>query len=292
MHGHYAAFILVGLSLACGRPGPEPSRGARSFPEKQESMRHFDVISVRPSYEHEPMSFDLTKTGLSAHAMPAVWYILQAYSDVPAGRLRPGLVHGAPEWIFRDGYDVEARVDPAVVPEIAHMSDQELGAALAPMLQDLLATRFGLKVHIATSTKQAYALYLARKIANIHLVPGVAVRSAGGIDVGDEALMTWTFSEDKNRGAQFHNISMSKLAEVPSGFGTDADPVVVDQTGLKGRFDFILWKRGDLPDKDDSAPGVPGPLQWDVEKLGLGLRRTVIAEPTVVVEAIHKPTEN
>ena len=62
-----------------------------------------------------------------------------------------------------------------------------------------------------------------------------------------------------------------------STFG--ADNTVIDMTGLKGRYDFVLRRRVD----EGGNVGFP----WDLESLGLTLKSMKAAIETLVVDHIQ-----
>jgi uncharacterized protein (TIGR03435 family) len=80
------------------------------------------------------------------------------------------------------------------------------------------------------------------------------------------------------------------------------DRPVVDQTGLQGRYDFVLtWtpdetqfggRGGQAPPPADPANAPPGLFTAIQEQLGLKLESTKAAVDVVVIDRLEKPTEN
>lgn len=87
------------------------------------------------------------------------------------------------------------------------------------------------------------------------------------------------------------------LAEALPSFANLGRPVV-DQTGLSGRYDFLIeWApdRSDLPPGDAGAPvdpQGPGFLEALHEQLGLKLESAKAPVWTLVIDHIERPSEN
>ena len=69
------------------------------------------------------------------------------------------------------------------------------------------------------------------------------------------------------------------------------DKPVVDETGLAGRYDFVLkWIPDELSTNDPNAP--PGIFTAVREQLGLKLERTKGPTDVLVIDHVERPTEN
>ena len=86
-----------------------------------------------------------------------------------------------------------------------------------------------------------------------------------------------------------------------ASLGGEVDKPVVDQTGLEGRFDFILeLPAGTIslfpkpPDLDGPSPDPKGTpfLNAVREQLGLKLERSKGEVRTLIIDHVEKPSEN
>ncbi len=80
---------------------------------------------------------------------------------------------------------------------------------------------------------------------------------------------------------------MADLAENLSATGSDR--VVVDRTGLTGRYDFVLRRRdveGDAANDQDRI------LSYDLGALGLTLKAAKAPTVVLVIDHIEKPSAN
>src|SRR5271156_6238896 len=104
----------------------------------------FDVASIRPT--KPGVQNGLIKALSGGHGYTArnmtVKVMISLMYKVPMRQ-----IHGGPDWLNEDRYDVEARVDGAYSLDDLHI-----------MYQNLLASRFHLQLHRETHDGNVYAL--------------------------------------------------------------------------------------------------------------------------------------
>jgi len=192
-------------------------------------------------------------------------------------------VTGGPEWADSARFDIEAKGEAG-----AKQKD------FAPMLRALLKERFQLVVRRETKEMPIYALVLARKDGKLgpqmkettcqvydaeHPPPTpkpgeMRPMGCGGGSMGPGRL--------RESGAQVANLALSLS-------GLD-DRVVLDQTGLKGKYDISLdWTPDNRRADDNAGPSLFTALQ---EQLGLKLESAKGPVDMIVIEKAEKPTEN
>jgi uncharacterized protein (TIGR03435 family) len=184
---------------------------------------------------------------------------------------------GAPEWIDKDKFDISAVPDGEGQP-----NDKQWKG----MLQKLLADRFKLKFHHDKKELSAYALTLGKpplkitKSTSDGPLPGLFFRpTPGGISLG---------TRNANMD-DFTNLLQSSVLDRP----------VVDQTGIVGRYDFILNFAPDdsqfngrfrnPPPSDNPLPGLFTAIQ---EQLGLKLDPVKTPVGVLMIDQVAKPTDN
>ena len=268
----------------------EPVQGMRS-----ETEPAFEVVSIRPSKPGGELAFGPTPDGYSAHNTPLYWLIMDANFPKVMAFWRSDRVQGAPAWVATDEYDVEARVDDATAKEFVHLTDDEREQRLKPMLQAMLLERCKLVLHPIDTEAPIYALIAGRHGPKLQESPGES-KQTSGISIGDGGFMVPFHQEGASHAFRFSHTSMAALAEVLSGLATLSDVPVVDRTGLTGKYDFVLVKR-----EEEAGPTGPqvvtGPAperasRWDVEALGLELKRVRGTMPALVIDHIDRPTPN
>jgi uncharacterized protein (TIGR03435 family) len=235
----------------------------------------FDVASLKPSppggrgggIRPDPGGKTYRATNCSIKTMLTVAY-----------RVKPEQIVGGPGWMENDLYDM-----------IANAERQSSGDELHMMLLNLLKDRCQLKYHLETREMSAYVLSVDKGGAK--LTPHQAQNG------GDPWI-------EESSDLPFH-IKM-KATAVPMDYfafrlAARMDRPVVDQTGIKGGYDFDLAYTRELP------PGIPenamingapidtsGPTIYEAVRQQLGLRLDAKKAPAqvMVIDHVEKPTEN
>jgi bla regulator protein blaR1 len=206
-----------------------------------------------------------------------------------------------PKWVATDAFDIHARA-----PIDNPTKDQ-----MRLMMQSLLADRFQLAIHFETQVVPVLALSIVKPgklgpklrphaegppcdVVTDSAAPG---SQGGSADVFPARcyVTVWDMKPNSMPRVGSRNTTMALLASALPGVGNLGRPVV-DQTGLSGRFDFMIeW----VPDsKGPAVPNVPpdleGPtfLQALHEQLGLKLESTKVPIQVLVVDHVERPSEN
>jgi uncharacterized protein (TIGR03435 family) len=199
--------------------------------------------------------------------------------------LFPSQIIGGPDWTGNERYDVAAKVGS----ELAEKTPAELGQVQPLLLQSLLEDRVKLKVHRETRNLQRYALVVARK---------------------DGALGPQLRRSSANCGADFSRCAtvarpgMYTSGGTPIGSlsnylaGSVLQQVVVDHTGLEGRFEIHLeWLPDQMTQQAAADPAVasidkPSIFTALQEQLGLRLESERGPVDVIVIDHVERPTEN
>jgi len=190
----------------------------------------------------------------SARFMTVQSLIISAY-DLPAWALV-----GTQPWFTSDGFDIDATM-PSGTPK----------EQIKPMMQSLLADRFGMKAHREIREAPAYALVVAKDVPKIQ-------RSTAS-----------QFSMKPGRGhMEFHRIDMKLLVR---NFTEPSDRPIIDMTGLEGFFDVTLdWTpEADLVAGIGKSPSIFTAVQ---EQLGLRLDARKMPVEYLVIDHIERPSGN
>ena len=186
-------------------------------------------------------------------------------------------VQGGPPWLERNRFDIGAKLPAGTSKENAKL-----------MLQALLAERFKLVVHSGTKPMPAYVLTVDK--GGLKLKPAADDAGPAGCDFKPQ-----TPAPDTPNYIVFacHNLKLADFADsIHQWAGGYLSNPVVDQTALKGGYDFtIKWSsRPDL-----AKQGADGITIFDaVEKqLGLKLDLLTAPRPVIVVDSVNDtPTPN
>jgi uncharacterized protein (TIGR03435 family) len=172
-----------------------------------------------------------------------------------------------PSWLSSTRFDIEAKSDGGDLA--SRPTSEQIHDLKRRMVQSLLAGRFQLKVHHETRILPAYDLVAARGGSKLQLA-----RSDNGISIGRNYL----------------HAEGQTMAGIAKELSQITGRVVVDKTGLTGRYDLKLqWTPDDAPTTDNSAPSLFTAIQ---EQLGLKLEPSKEAVPVLIIDHIESPTPN
>jgi uncharacterized protein (TIGR03435 family) len=188
---------------------------------------------------------------------------------------------GGPKWLDSERFDIEAKADSSVIEQMRTLSRDQRKLQMQAMFQQLLADRFKLTVHWETRELPVYALMVAKSGSSLH----VSTKSDSGTSSGN-GQFTAT------------NITLVELAQaLTQELATELGRVVIDKTGIAGRYDISLkW----TPSSEDSladngsenAGSGPSIFTAIQEQLGLKLESTKGPVQVLVIDHIEMPSEN
>jgi uncharacterized protein (TIGR03435 family) len=234
----------------------------------------YEVATIKPSNpDQQGRGFTLQGRHMVARNFTVEGLITLAYN------LHAKQVTGGPEWLTTDHYDLDVLPDHEGLPSL----DQARG-----IVRKLLADRFALKFHDDTKELSVYVLSVAKTGPKL-TKSGSDPSSPPGLGGPPGRMMV-------------RNASMAEFAQVMQG---TLDRPVVDQTGLKDRYDFVLkW----TPDESQYGGRIPPPNSGDnsasnadplpplftaiQEQIGLKLDAMKAPAKVMVIESVAKPSEN
>lgn len=196
-------------------------------------------------------------------------------------------IFGGPKWVDSARFDIEAKPDSSVADELQKLGLEQRHLQMQAMFQQLLADRFKLVVHWETRDLPVYSLVAAKS--------GPALQKTTLPEGGSEIS-----SGDGRLTAK--GVSMEELCKVLTGdLSRDIGRVVIDKTGIAGRYDVALkW----TPETDGAAPNSggdgsatapdSGPSIFTAiqEQLGLKLESAKGPVQVLVIDHVEMPQEN
>jgi uncharacterized protein (TIGR03435 family) len=227
----------------------------------------FDAASIKPSDSSEGGSFRDTVRRFISVNQPLLALITFAYD------LRDFQLEGLPDWVKRDGYDVTA-VPPA-------------GTTVSrATVQRLLEERFALRTRRETRQLPVYALVRSREDGRLGrgLQP-----SSNPCIIGQTDFPPCTLVFGPDRVVTIGSIWSANL--LTGQITASANRIVVDRTGLTGRYDITLrWTPELATGRDvvgDDRISLFTALQ---EQLGLKLEPDTGPVEILVIESVSRPT--
>jgi uncharacterized protein (TIGR03435 family) len=181
--------------------------------------------------------------------------------------LRNYQVLGAPGWTTQERFEIQATTGRR-----ASIDEERV------MVQQLLATRFGLKAHHESRDRPVYLLVIGNRPLKITPGTGRAEPNRRGINIEKGALSA-------------RDGSLDDFADVLT---TNLDRPVLNKTNLTGRYDFTLnWD--DPPSAQPPSPvwSPIGPALFTaVRELGLRLDAEKASVDVLVIDAVMRPSGN
>lgn len=187
---------------------------------------------------------------------------------------------GGPKWLNSQRFDIEAKADSSVIDQMKTLSRDRRKLQMQAMFQQLLADRFKLSVHWDTRELPVYALVVAKSGSKLH----VSTESDGGTSASSGQFTA--------KGITLAEMAQSLTQELSTELGR----VVIDKTGIAGRYDVTLkWTpdtdgaSADNRTENSSGPSIFTAMQ---EQLGLKLESAKSPVQVLVIDHVEMPSEN
>jgi uncharacterized protein (TIGR03435 family) len=274
-----------------------PNNSGRSYgPPESRGDAWRTSVSLDPGVLDSPTHGILSTTNTPLMSLMSFAYKL---SRVQQNALQSSL----PEWVFSDGYNVEARTENRDVTR----------EQMRPMMRSLLEERFKIKVHYETREVPVYAVVLVKPgTFGPHLQlhpaeapcstewpptpegePPVRPNGPGVYPFLCKRLTRMSVSEADRRKEGGRDVTISTLGLLFFDFG-NLDRPVIDGTGIKGTVDFVI-EFSPQPPPGFESPTAPSGPSFDValrEQLGLKLVPQKAPFPFLVVDHVERPSGN
>ena len=278
------AVSLLGASVAL----PAGSQAGAHSP----SQPKFEVASIHQNTNRQVhWRMGNTPDGFSAENTSLGVIVRSAFGNNPLQQW-----DAEPGWLETTRFDVDAKFDVAAFPRPTREQRQA-------MLQALLAERFHLRIHHESRNFPVLALILATGRPKFAESSPEEIRHN---PVDGEPMCSFL---DSRRGyAKMQGCTMGDLARrLNTPWDVNLGRIVIDQTGLTGRYDLELrWMpesptttppatlpragSGDaIPDANGDLPDLTTAL-W--EQLGIKLKSTKGPLDVIVIDHVEKPSPN
>lgn len=274
-----AIAAAIGVQVCGQAPGSagESAAGVAEAPA-------FEVATVKPSLSGSASTnFGVAPGRFSADNATVVELIRFAY-DVKTD----GGIAGAPAWASAEKFDVAGKIADAEGEAIEKLDPSQRIEQYRLMMQSLLQERFGLMTSTQTRELAVYALVVARN--------GPKLSEPGK----QRSPQLWGGSRGELHAS---SVSMALFADWISGSADAGGRAVIDETGLKGSYDFTLkWTKPESAANTMEASGSAAPNQIEQtgpslftaleEQLGLKLEPAKGPVKVIVIERVQRPTPN
>lgn len=259
----------------------EPARGQLLHPSGSTPLS-FEVATIKPDIDLQSRpAFQISSGRFVARHFSLKDLIEFAYHTRTADQLV-----GASSWMSSDFFNVEATVGDTETAALGGASGEELVDQYRLMVQSLLADRFQLKVSFKTDALPVYALMVS---ASGHKMKEVAGSPAGSKQPFPLVRLTGP--------GQFtgSDCTMTRMVDWLSHFDEVGNRMVIDETGLNGRYNFVLSGVTMGPNAvnasapEDSTTSIFTALR---EQLGLKLEPRKAPVEILVIDHAERPSPN
>lgn len=275
---------FAGIFVAVALPVVAWGQAQVQLIHPKDGMRHaFDVATIKPSADTASgLRFQLSPSHFSATHASVYDLIKFAYGIKSEDQLV-----GASGWMKSEYFDIQAKASDADIAVWDKLDLRERMIVARLPVQSLLEDRFQLKAKVETRNLPVYALVVAKggpKMKEVELSPPGAHRP----HIGPSGPNQYT------AGAW----PMSQMADWLGFFDEAGNRAVVDETGLKGYYDFVL---------NGVSQRFPGPANFNgveapdppvsifsalPDQLGLKLVPEKAPTEVLVIESIEQPSAN
>jgi uncharacterized protein (TIGR03435 family) len=283
-----------------------PRSDAQSSQTSEAPTPTFEVASIKLNHSNDMKFRIMFSPGrFTADGVAIKELIKNAYN------VKDGQLSGAPSWVSSDRYDIEAKMTDATAEMMQKLPQDQSVEQHRLLIQSLLTDRFKLKVGHQTKELPIYALVVAKngpKLVESTVTPtppGANPPAPGGpLRAGMMRMGPGQLAGSA--------VPVSILTDVLSRQPEIGGRVIVDETGLKGRYDLNLHWAAEGPSpmggmgpgpgaggapgdaggasaSDSTGPSIFTALE---EQLGLKLEPRKGPVDVLVIENIERPSEN
>jgi len=271
----FAALVLSLISPNAFCQTDTPLQPRAVAPEADRKLPEFEVASVKPNTKGGFPGVQTFPGGrVRCEYCRLEWLVMFAFN------VQSYQVAGGPGWIHEDAYSIDA--EPPASSESARLNPPSPYSPPSEeqrlMLQALLIDRFQLKFHRENKIGQVYVLTQGGGALKLQPPKDANARRwvgsiAGGFINGD--------------GILGQNVSMPSLAVRLSRY---FECPILDETGLKGSFDFKYQIVDYDPNLDKQD--LVGSILTSLKGIGLNLKSAKGPVETVVIDHVERPSAN
>jgi uncharacterized protein (TIGR03435 family) len=246
----------------------------------------YDVIASKP---HDPSDGSM-RISDSVDAYTASNVGLKSLIQYAYNLQTQDLISDLPGWADSARFDIQSKMDEKTAAALKTLPRRQAIEQRRWMMQSLLLDRFQLRVHHVTKELPIYALVIAKggfKLSEAN----PSDTYANGIKAPDGTSRPGMI-QTRDGELKAQAIPISGLVD---NLSVNIDQIVLDKTGLTGKYDMTLrWSSDEVANAqqdptNNAAPSLFTALQ---EQLGLKLESTKSSVDTIVVDHVAQPSEN
>jgi uncharacterized protein (TIGR03435 family) len=249
----------------------------------------YDVATVKPSDPNRPpdeddIGYD-SKTGVFNTVNQSLKEIIKFAYDLSVGTDQQ--ISGGPKWVSSEKFDIVAKPDSGTIAALQKLTGSERTQQVRLMVQTLIEDRFKLRVHHDTRVLPVLSLSVDKK--GLKITPSKM----------EADPKRWEGIRGKPGQLEGHACEIALFANVLTALPEVGGRLVLNRTGLMGKYDFMLkW----MPDSTLGPPSIGSATSPDpsapslftaiAQQLGLKLEATKGPVDTIVIDSVTVPSPN
>jgi bla regulator protein BlaR1 len=251
-------FAALAVPLAFGLLHATPGRAQSPEQNTADIVPAYESVLIKPNKTGEAMPpFKITgRPVLGILFKPDQFMATSATLRVLmrlAYDLQDEQISGGPAWFNSENYDVDAKLDKSVINELQKLNPDQLFPEQRRIFQALLVDRFKLALHWETKELPVYELAIASGDSRLQQAkPGDTYpNGVKGLGDGPAGTGMWIPENGQLIGQGVPIGSLVRVLSEKLG-----GRVVLDKTGLTGRYDFTLrWAPDASQPRTGNQPG-------------------------------------
>jgi uncharacterized protein (TIGR03435 family) len=267
----WARAVVVGAVVLCmaqalGAQNAGQQQLAKPQMMPKDADPDWEVATVRPTDPSDPGGQRVRLTGRHVLLLNTTAdQFLQLGYGVQKRQLE-----GEPEWAKMERWNVDG------VPDVEGEPDW---AQIQTLMRKILAERFGLKLHFEQREMPVYSMTVGKGGPKMRL------------NTSDpNGLMNQ--QNNSGNGQDVEDLRNASMADLTTILQFRVGRPVVDQTGLKGRYDFQLKWTTDESKAPTDGTAPPGLFTAVQEQIGLKLEPVKALAEVLVIDAVERPSAN
>lgn len=253
-------------------------------PSQEANEPAFEVATIKLSNpEAQKSGFWINDDGIESTHMPLRVLLQFAYnlSEGSADQIIDG-----PPWMSTTRFDIKAKEDAQLAARMSKLPFEEQLTIQRKMVQALLAERFQLKVHHETRDLRVVALTVAKGGAKL-------TETKPDAQDASDPQNAWRGLRSSKGKIQAQGASIKMLVGSLSSKPEIGGRLMVDETGLSGKYDFELtWSPESLGAPTEGDAGGPSLFAALQEQLGLKVEQKKSPEDCIVIDHVEMPSKD
>jgi uncharacterized protein (TIGR03435 family) len=280
------ALVAIALPILFGWLQATPARAESQAQSTGAIAPAFEVASIKPNNGTPMAGFSIVGkpfTGImwKADRFMATNFTLHKLIQ-RAYDVQDDQILGGPDWLNSEGYDIDAKVEKSVADELQTLGPDQRALQARRIFQAFLADRFRLVLHRETREVSGYALVIAKSGPKLQEAkPGDTYpngfKDAHGRPIGAGTLLQPGPCKLVGQGVP--------IADLLGALSERLSRSVVDETSLKGNYDFTLDCHTAFMERGGSL------LTVLPEQLGLELKPQTAPVEVLVIDHAERPSE-